>query len=138
MRGLKYVTIKNNSVMIVPMFVIESETNLQIHDCLLRSSITDGREGELSKSGDDRSDWTLKDRSGSFIIGQSKRDSSKRESYLGVDVEDVCFWLNGDNLSDLSPKGFSQDFTGQGLLMSCIFHNFYNVVRAGVNSTIVI
>ena len=106
MRGLKYVTLKNNAVMVVPMIVVESETSLEIHDCLIRSSKTDGKDGELSKSGDDKSDWTFKDRSGSFMIGQSKRDSTKRESLLGVDVEDICLWLNGDSISDSCPRGF--------------------------------
>ena len=53
MRGLKYVCAKNSQVMVVPMFVVESETRLEIHDCLIRSSRLDGREGEMSKSGDD-------------------------------------------------------------------------------------
>ena len=101
MRGLKYVTLKNNQVMVVPMFVIESETSLEIHDCLIRSTKTDGKEGEMSKSAEDRSDWTLKDHSASFVIGQSKRDStSKRESFLGCDIEDVCLWVNGESMND--------------------------------------
>ena len=99
---------KNSQVMIVPMFVVESETKLEVHDCLIRSSRLDGREGEMSKSGDDRSDWTLKDKSDSLIFGQSKRDStSKRENYLGCDIEDICIWLNGDSMTDSNTKEFT-------------------------------
>jgi hypothetical protein len=38
-------------------------------------------------------------------MGQSKRDStSKRENYLGCDIEDVCIWLNGDSIADANKK----------------------------------
>jgi hypothetical protein len=112
MRGLKYVTLKNNSVLVVPMVVVESETNIEIHDCLIRSSKLDGKDAEVTKNGEDKSDWTLKDPTESFTIGQSKRDSSKRESYLGVDMEDICFWLNGDSVTNSCPKGYTQDYSG--------------------------
>jgi hypothetical protein len=89
--------------MIVPMLVIESETKVEMHDCLIRSSRLDGKDGEMSKTGDDKSDWTLKDRSESMINGQSKREStSKRENYLGCEIEDICIWLNADCMSDSS------------------------------------
>jgi hypothetical protein len=107
-----------------------------MHDCLIRSARLDGKDMELSKSGEEKSDWTFKD---SFNNGQSKPDStSKRESYLGCEIEDICVWLNGESMNDSCAKGFSQDYTGQGLFMSCIFHNFFNVIRAGVNSTLVV
>lgn len=81
-----------------------------MHDCLIRSARLDGKDMEFSKSGEEKSDWTFKD---IFNNGQSKPDStSKRESYLGCDIEDVCVWLNGDSMSDSCAKGISQDYSG--------------------------
>jgi hypothetical protein len=38
--------------------------------------------------------------------------------------------------SSLSKEGGIMDINSMGIFTSCIFHNFYNVVRAGANSTI--
>lgn len=73
MRGLKYVSLKNGgAAMILPMIVVETDSCLEMRDCLVRSSRNENG-GPNDDASDDRSEWTLKDRSGSFL--GPKRDS---------------------------------------------------------------
>ena len=52
----------------------------------------------------------------------------------------MCLWVNGEAMSE-ELKGGSSTVLGLDqsvLITSCIFYNFSNVCRAGINSSIVI
>jgi hypothetical protein len=52
-------------------------------------------------------------------------------------VHDVCFWMNGDAITE---KGLLDmdiaEYKGSLSLKSCIMTSFYECVRAGINSTL--
>ncbi len=56
---------------------------------------------------DERSEWTLKDRSNSFVDEKRERDSmtGRRNSLSNGDLEDIAIWINGESISDSNPKG---------------------------------
>lgn len=65
MRGLKYVQASRSNV-VFPLIVVENDSILELRDGLIRSSRHENNNPDQSKS-DDRSDWTLRDRSASFL-----------------------------------------------------------------------
>jgi hypothetical protein len=136
MRGLKYVSM-NKGVLSMPMLVVENSSVLEMRDCMVRSSRSTDGQG-MHGGGDDRSEWTLKDRSNSFVDEKRERDSlsGRRNSLSSGDLEDIAIWINGESLSDSCQKGINQSFTGIGLFTSVIFHNFHVVTRCGINSTL--
>ena len=136
MKGLKYVSM-SKGILSMPMMVIENESVLELRDCMVRSSRADGP-GHGDGKSDDRSEWTLKDRSNSFIDEKRDRESltARRNSLSNGDLEDIAIWINGESITDTNPKGNSQSFTGIGLFTSVIFHNFHVVTRCGINSTL--
>jgi hypothetical protein len=110
MRGLKYVTVNKGGLLQIPFMIIENESMLEVRDCLVRSSRSNegGNGGTLADNkSDDRSEWTLKERSNSYIKDKSEHESldMRRESYGGSDIEDVAIWINGVSMSDTCPKG---------------------------------
>jgi len=136
MRGLKYVTM-NKGILSMPMMVIENDSVLEFRDCMVRSSRShDGYGGVGDGKSDDRSEWTMKDRSNSFIDEKRDRDSlsGRRNSLSNGDLEDIAIWINGESLSD--NKGVNQSFNGIGLFTSVIFHNFHVLTRCGINATL--
>ena len=143
-RGLKYVSMNKAGLLQIPMMVVESNSLLEIRDCLVRSSRAAadsvGNGGMIGDNGksDDWSEWTFKERSNSFIKDKSEHDSFdlKRESFGGSDLEDIAVWINGSSMTENCPKGENQTFNGIGMFSSCVFHNFYQVARGGVNATL--
>lgn len=106
MRGLKYVTM-NKGILSMPMMVIENDSVLELRDCMVRSNRTmEGTTGHGEGKGDDRSEWTLKDRSNSFVDEKRERDSltGRRNSLSNGDLEDIAIWINGESISDSNPR----------------------------------
>jgi hypothetical protein len=86
-----------------------------------------------------RSEWTLKDRSNSFVDEKRDRADSltrRRDSLSSGDVEDIAVWINGESMTDMCQRGVHQSFNGMGMFTSVIFHNFHVFMRCGVNSTL--
>lgn len=109
MRGLKYVTM-NKGILSMPMMVIENESVLEFRDCMVRSSRTsEGPGGHGDGKSEDRSEWTLKDRSNSFVDEKRERDSltGRRNSLSSGDLEDIAIWINGESISESNPKGIN-------------------------------
>jgi hypothetical protein len=110
MKGLKYVTM-NKGILSMPMMVVENESVLELRDCMVRSSRSQDGNGGGGGLGDgksdDRSEWTMKDRSNSFIDEKRDRESltGRRNSLNNGDLEDIGIWINGESLSDTNPKG---------------------------------
>ena len=55
-------------------------------------------------------------------------------------MEEVGFWLNGYHMSDhctILDTEASQQFTGVAMVKSCIFYNFFDQCRLGVNGTLI-
>lgn len=66
--------------------------------------------------------------------GNPESMGNKRDSGQYSDIDDVCLWVNGESMTDISNQA---ECNSMLLVTSCIFHNFTSVCRAGVNSTFV-
>lgn len=75
---------KNGSI-VMPLIVVENESQVEIRDSLLRSiksENTSSNNLEQDSKSDGRSEWTLKDRSGGSIRVNGRDVSGKgRESF---------------------------------------------------------
>ena len=71
MRGLRYISM-NKGILTMPMIAIENDSIFEMRDCMVRSSRTAEVGSGLDGKSQERSEWTLKQRSNSFM--DEKRD----------------------------------------------------------------
>lgn len=126
MKGLKYAQANKNHITL-PLIVIENGSIFELRDSLLKSS----RNDTDSSQDNNKCDWTMKDKSASV----ASINESVDDSMILNEIEEVCIWVNGSSMNESCNKGFNQEINSMILITSCIFHNFFNVYKGGVNAT---